>query len=167
MIFNDHKLRDFELRLSYRLRTKGNSGIHIRGRLGESKSHAVKGYHADFGHVGIGPRVLGAWDFHGAPRGDYMVARGQKVHIDKNGKKHFSKIKDAFKPTDIKKGGWNDVVVVVKGFKMHFTINGKMCSAIIDDEVGQRIPYGLIGLQVHGGPPMRIEFKNVFLKRLK
>ena len=95
LIWKDGDLGDFELRLSYRFRTQGNSGIHIRGLLGESSTHRVKGYHADFGHAGIGPQVLGSWDFHGAPRGSYLVERGRRVIIDEQGGKHFTKIEGA------------------------------------------------------------------------
>jgi len=167
LIYKDRKLRDYELKLTYRLRTKGNSGIHIRGRLGESKTHAVKGYHADFGHVGIGPQVLGAWDFHGVNRGSYLVRRGLQVRIDKAGKKHFTKIKNALTASDVKPRGkqWNKVHVIVKGYTMSFSINGKVASTVIDNEPAKRIPDGVIGLQVHGGPAMRIEFREVLLKK--
>ena len=100
LIWKADDLADFELKLSYRFRTEGNSGVHIRGLLGELSTHRVKGYHADFGHVGIGPRVLGSWDFHGAPRGSYLVERGRRVVIDEHGKKYFTMIEGALTSGD-------------------------------------------------------------------
>ena len=167
LIWKDDKLGDFELKLQYRFRTKGNSGIHVRGLLGESKTHRVKGYHADFGHVGIGPQVLGAWDFHGVPRGSNLVSRGQRVVIDEQGRKHFSKIEGAVTPKDVKKGEWNDVHVVARGHRLYFKINGKIASEVIDKERSKRIDRGIIGLQLHGGDRMTIEFKNIRLRRLQ
>ena len=166
LIWKAGDLDDFELRLSYRFRTQGNSGIHIRGLLGESSTHRVKGYHADFGHAGIGPRVLGSWDFHGAPRGDYLVARGSRVIIDEQGKKHFTKIEGALTSGDVRRQGWNEVHVVVSGRRMYFSINGKRASEVVDNEDAQRIERGVIGLQLHSGPPMTIEFRDILLKRL-
>ncbi len=159
-------LSDFELKLSYRLRTDGNSGIHIRGLLGESSTHRVKGYHADFGHVGIGPRVLGSWDFHGAARGDYLVARGSRVVIDNHGAKQFTMIEGALTSSNVRRRDWNDVHVVVSGRRMYFSINGKRASEVVDYEDTQWIERGVIGLQLHSGPPMTIEFRNILLKRL-
>ena len=166
LIWKGGDVGDFELKLRYRFRTPGNSGIHVRGRLGESRSHRVKGYHADFGHAGIGPGVLGAWDFHGAPRGSQLVERGQRVHIDDRGAKRFTKLENALTAKDIRKGAWNDVHVIARGNRLYFTINGKMASEVIDDEVAKLIDRGVIGLQLHGGAPMTVEFRDIRLKRL-
>lgn len=157
---------DFELKLSYRFRTPGNSGIHIRGVVGTSESHRVKGYHVDLGHVGIGPQVLGAWDFHGTPRGSVLVVRGQRVVIDESGHKHFTKIDGALTPQDIHARDWNEVHVFVRGHRLYFTVNGKMASEVTDNEATKRIDRGIIGLQLHSGRPMTIEFRDVRVKQL-
>ena len=165
LIWKADDLGDFELKLAYRFRTPGNSGIHIRGRLGESKSHRVKGYHADFGHVDIGPDVLGAWDFHGTPRGSVLVERGHRVVIDESGEKHMTRIESALTREDLRKHGWNEVHVVARGYRLFFTINQRMASEVIDHEAPKRIERGVIGLQLHGGPPMTIEFRDIRLRR--
>ena len=167
IIWKADDLADFELTLSYRFRTPGNSGIHIRGETGTSSSHRVKGYHADLGHVGIGPDVLGGWDFHGIPRGDNLVNRGQRVTIDERGRKHFTKIEDTVTLKDIRKRDWNNVKVVVRGHHMYFSINGKVASEVIDNELAKRMDRGTIGLQLHSGRPMTIEFRDIRLKRLE
>ena len=165
LIWKADDLGDFELKLAYRFRTPGNSGVHIRGQLGESESHRVKGYHADLGHVGIGPDVLGAWDFHGTPRGSLLVERGHRVVIDEWGEKHVTGIVGALTPEDLRKHGWNEVHVVARGYRLFFTINRRMASEVIDHEAPKRIERGVIGLQLHGGPPMTIEFRDIRLKR--
>ena len=96
----DQELTDFEVKLSYRFRTKGNSGIHIRGHLGESDSHRVSGYHADFGSVGSGIRTLGAWDFHGYWRGNNLANRGLRVTIDEQGKKRYKRFQGRLRRQD-------------------------------------------------------------------
>jgi hypothetical protein len=166
LIFHDKNLGDYELKLGYRFRTKGNSGIHIRGLLGISKTHKVSGYHADFGHVGVGPEVLGSWDFHGYPRGSYLVQRGHRVVIAADGKKAVTKLDGGLQASHVRRRDWNDVHVVVKGYRMSFTINGRTASEVVDNEKAKRIPKGIIGLQLHGGPPMEIEFRKIQLKRL-
>ena len=167
LIFHDKNLGDYELKLSYRFRTQGNSGIHIRGLLGISKTHKVSGYHADFGHKGVGPEVLGSWDFHGYPRGSYLVQRGHRVVIAADGKKTVTRLEGALEAKHVKERDWNDVHVSVRGYRLFFTINGKVASEVVDNEKAKRIPKGIIGLQLHGGPPMEIEFRKISLKRLK
>ncbi len=162
----DEELADFELRLSYRFRTKGNSGIHIRGHLGESDSHRVSGYHADFGSIGQGIRTLGAWDFHGYWRGNNLANRGMRVTLLPGGKRKAKRFPNRVRRSDFRRLDWNDVRVVVKGYRFSLWINGRLSSEVIDEEFDQRIASGVIGLQTHVGGPMTVEFRDVQLKRL-
>ena len=77
-------LSDFELKLSYRIPREGNSGISIRMRPDETGKRAFESYHADLGHVGIGPHILGAWDFHFATRKEHPCDRGTSLLINKD-----------------------------------------------------------------------------------
>ena len=167
IVWKAGELDDFELKFSYRFRTPGNSGIHIRCEVGAFARHRLKGYHADLGHVGIGPQVLGAWDFHGTPRGSELVKRGRRVVIDESGRKSFTTIHGALAAGDVRKRDWNDVHVVARGHRLYFTINGKTASEVIDNEPPKRIDRGTIGLQLHKGRPMTVEFRNIRVKRLK
>ncbi len=45
-------------------------------------------------------------------------------------------------------------------------LNGRLMSMLIDDDTVGRKMQGLIGIQVHRGPPMKIEVKNIPLKKL-
>jgi hypothetical protein len=36
---------------------------------------------------------------------------------------------------------------------------------VIDDDAAGRTMSGLIGFQMHVGPPMKVEFRNVWLKK--
>ena len=39
-------------------------------------------------------------------------------------------------------------------------------SMLIDDDKENRAMEGLLGLQLHQGPPMIVEFRNIYLKNL-
>ena len=86
--------------------------------------------------------------------------------IDQRGGKHFTKIEGAVTPKHIRKHDWNEVHVVARGHHLYFTINGKMASEVIDNEAAKRIDRGAIGLQLHSGHPMTIQFREIRLKRL-
>lgn len=159
------QLGDFELKFQYRLRGKGNTGVEVRGQPVEGKPSRLHGYHADIGHVGIGDQVLGAWDFHENNRGSYLAKRGERVTIQQDGTKQRERIEGAVEPGDIERGGWNHVHVVAKANRLWFTINGKIASEVIDLEEAKRLEKGLIGLQLHGGDTMEVEFRDLKLKR--
>src|SRR2546426_332662 len=43
-------------------------------------------------------------------------------------------------------------------------VNGHVTSLLVDDDTQGRAWDGLLGLQLHAGPPMKIEFRNILLK---
>ena len=46
-------------------------------------------------------------------------------------------------------------------------LNGAVSTIVVDDDARNRAMSGLIGLQLHVGEPMRVEFRNIWLKRLQ
>lgn len=159
------QLSDFELKFSYKiLSDTGNTGVEVRGIPVEGKPSRLQGYHADIGHVGIGDKVLGAWDFHENQRGDYLAKRGQVVIINHDGSKIRHPIDRVFEPESLSKNDWNHVHITAIGNTMWFTINGEMASKVIDNEDAKRLDKGLIGFQLHSGDQMEVAFKNILLK---
>lgn len=166
LVWRDERLTDFELRLRYRLPGKGNTGIEIRAQPDESGKRPFEGYHADLGHVGIGPHILGAWDFHFAKRKEPPCERGTRLAIDENGQLHFSRIPNAVTLDDIHPHQWNEVRVIARGSHFQFFINGKLSSEFTDNAKTGRLDSGAIGLQIHD-KGMVVEFKDIRLQRLK
>ena len=164
LVYGDEDLANFELKLKYKMVTKGNSGVEVRAHVDKTCKRPFEGYHADFGHVGIGPQVLGAWDFHFAKREEYACHRGTSLLIDKEGKTKSKKLKDAVRIEDINKHGWNDLHIVANGRKLSFSINGKTASEFVDRKP-ERLKSGIMGLQIHDAG-MIVEFKDIMLKRL-
>lgn len=164
LVWQDEDLGDFELKFSYRMLTDGNTGVEVRARVDKSGGRPFVGYHADLGHVGIGPGVLGAWDFHFAGREEYACFRGTNLVIDPDGETHSSKIKDGLSLDDMNKFEWNHVHVVARGNHLWFTINGKMASEFTDN-MPESYKSGLIGLQIHD-KDMRVAFKDLWIKKL-
>ena len=158
-------LKDFELKFDYRLVTDGNTGLQVRSIKHDSESHPLQGYHVDIGHVGIGEKVLGAWDFHPGHRGDYLAKRGEQVTLLPGNKRKTERIEGAFEPADANKRNWNHVHVYARGNAMWFTINNKVASKVIDENPEDRIDAGKIAFQLHSGHGMHVIFKDVLLKR--
>lgn len=159
----DEKLDNFELKLKYRMVTKGNTGVEIRCRPDTTGKRPIEGYHADLGHVGIGPQILGAWDFHFAKREEYACFRGMKLTIDEDSKTTTERDPQAVRISDINQFGWNDLHVEARGKLCRFSINGKL-AAEFTDEMPERFIKGWMGLQIHDAG-MIVEYKDIFLKR--
>lgn len=165
LVWKEADLTDFELRLQYRLPGKGNTGIEIRSQPDPSGKRPFEGYHADLGHVGIGPHILGAWDFHFATRTEYPCHRGTRLMIDEDGKAHASAIPEALTLAQIRPHQWNDVRVIARGNHFQFFINGVLSAEFTDKAKKGRLEHGAIGLQIHD-KGMEVQFKDIRLKRL-
>ncbi|MFC1636954.1 family 16 glycoside hydrolase [Planctomycetota bacterium] len=157
------QLDDFELMLKYRITgtPAANSGIQIRSRV-EEDGHAV-GYQAD---IDLAGRYAGAlYD----ERGRGMLAeRGQKTVIGSDGKMTKTPLGDADAlMTNIKKGDWNDYHITARGGHIVLKVNGKVTAEVLDNDQENRDLSGVLALQLHSGPPMTVQFKDVRLKRLK
>ena len=146
---------------------KGNSGVNIRARKDETGRRDFQAYHIDFGHVGIGDQVLGAWDFHTPGRREHACHRGQRLVIDENDNPTVVPIDGAVTLGDIHKDDWNDVHVIVRGNNFKFSINGKPASEFTENlPPERRLDKGMIQLQLHD-PGMIVHFRDLRIKILK
>lgn len=161
---------DFELRMDYRISDKGNSGVNYRSIELDTLKYAMKGYQADIdGSYGKGlgyPRYAGQnYEERGRT---FLALRGQRVELE-TGKPPI--IKDSAGSQKalarfIKNDDWNHLVIIAKGNHLTHYINGQLMSEVTDNDVSNRKMSGLIGVQVHVGPPMKIEYRNILLKEL-
>jgi len=67
---------------------------------------------------------------------------------------------------DVKINDWNEYRIIAKGPKLTLMINGVVMCEAVDNEKGKAALDGIIALQVHPGPPMKIQFKDILLKKL-
>lgn len=161
----DEVLTDFKLKFSYRMLTDGNTGVELRARPDRSGKRHFEGYHADLGHVGIGAHILGAWDFHFATRKEFPCPRGTRLIIDESGAGHPESIDESLELADIRKRDWNQCLVVAKGNRFQFFVNGKLSSEFTDGIAEGRLESGAIALQIHE-KGTEIAFRDILLKRL-
>jgi len=167
LVYENHNIANFELKLSYRFKDEGNSGISIRARIDKTKKRHFQSYHADFGHVGIGRQVLGAWDFHTPNRVEHECLRGDRLVIDVNDKPTLTKIDGAVTLADIRRGDWNHVHVIAKDNHFQYFINGKLSSEFTEHlDKDRRLTSGMIQLQLHD-PGMIVHFKDLRIKILR
>lgn len=161
---NNQNVADFDLRLQYRFEGKGNSGVNIRASRDKTGRRQWKAYHADFGHVGIGRNVLGAWDFHTPGRKEHGVPRGQRLHIDVHDRATYTPL--PLDPPLVRKdrGGWNDVRIVAQGNRFDYYLNGTLSATFKEHLPAElRLKSGRIQLQVHD-PDMLVQFRAIRIR---
>lgn len=168
LIWTNGTPSDFELRCSFKLTpgdSKGfaNSGIQYRSKVFDPANWVVGGYQAD---MEAGPSYTGIL-YEERMRG-IMALRGEKVVWDKEDKKQVvGSVGDAAAiGAAVKKGDWNEYVIIAKGNHLQQFINGKQTIDLTDDCEAKRAMSGVLALQLHAGPPMMVQFKNLRIKKL-
>lgn len=163
---------DFELRFKYKVvdangkaEGGGNSGIQYRSKVVKPEYFVMSGYQADFE---VGKTYSGIL-YEEKGRG-ILAKRGEKVVVHEGGAADKPQIEvtgQVGKSEDIQAAihpaEWNDYVVIAKGGHLQHFINGKQ-TVDVTDETAIGAKKGLLGLQLHAGPPMTVQFKDLVLK---
>jgi hypothetical protein len=160
LVYTGEMPLDFEMRLQFRI-IGGNSGIQYRSKLMDEAKFVVGGFQAD---IDSGPTFSGI-HYEEKLRG-ILAQRGERVVIGADGSKQveqFAKSEDLQKA--IKPEEWNDYRIVAKGNHTEHYINDQLMSECTDHQ--QSPEPGILALQLHAGPPMRVQFRRIYLKPLE
>jgi len=162
IIWRGGKLGDFELKLEYRI-FGGNSGIQYRSFEPKGTKWVVGGYQADFE---AGDNWSGA--NYGERFRGILAKRGDKTVIGEDHKpKVVGSVGDrAGLQKHINKEDWNEYHITAKGYHFVHRINGQVMSEVVDEDEKMRRDSGILALQLHAGPPMKVQFRNIRIKHL-
>jgi hypothetical protein len=166
IIWRGGTTKDFELKVEYRISAKGNSGINYRSTFVPETNApwAMRGYQAD---------IDGANRYTGQnyeERGrTFLALRGQATRIEEG---KTPQIIGSLSNTNellsvIKSEAWNEFHLIVAGNTMTHILNGHVMSVVVDEDAKNRTLDGLLGVQVHVGPPMKVEYRNFRFKELR
>ncbi len=166
---------DFELKTQFRMTADGNSGINYRSEVVPGEPHTLRGYQAD---IDAARRYLGQnYDEYArttlAYRGQRVTVPASDVNLKAGIKNNAwapvqvtgtlgsdASLKSVYRPDE-----WNEYRVVAKGSKLQHFVNGTLLSEVTDEDTLHRKLKGWLGLQVHAGPPMKVEFRDILLKQ--
>jgi hypothetical protein len=167
LIWRGGEPRDFEIKVDYRITSGGNSGINYRSvvvpdAVTPANKFAMRGYQFDID----GQNRYTGQNYEEKGR-LFLGTRGQMTHVV-GGRKPIilSSLGDpaalaAFITTD-----WNAIHLTARGNVLIHSLNGHVMCVVVDDDIPNRTAGGLIGVQVHVGGPMKIEYRNWRLKNL-
>jgi hypothetical protein len=189
IIWRGGRTADFDLKLEFRMNA-GNSGVQYRSRQivpggpeNVTGRWVLAGYQADIDFANQYTGMLYEERGRGflAPRGqfNYMgsnqppaTARGAAppspapgTAFGVRGQLGALNTSDALRD-QIKQNDWNQFQVVARGNVVIHVLNGHVTALFVDDDVAGRALDGLLGLQIHTGPAMKVEFRNIWIKTL-
>jgi len=172
---------DFELKLEFRITESGNSGINYRSEKIQDMPFALRGYQADID----GKNRYTGQNYEEKKR-TTLAYRGEKVIVntqknpDEPGSLRANVAKNAWQSREvvkklgdsdelkalIKSEDWNECHLIIKGNRLRHYVNGKLMSDVIDKDQVNSKTSGFLGVQVHVGPPMKVEYRNIRIKEL-
>lgn len=170
LILGDEQYSDFELRFSYKV-DGFNSGIQYRSVV--KPDFVVDGYQADF---------EARW------HGDSKVDKFSGMFFEENGRMFLGKRGQAVvvrageegpsidvigsigDPVELEKqilrDDWNEYTIIARGYQFTHIINGQVMSLAYDEDLQKRRDKGIFAFQLHSGPPMKIQIKDLRVREL-
>ena len=167
LIWRGRTPADFDLKVDYRITSGGNSGINYRSvvvadTVTPANRFAMRGYQCDIDgqnrYTGNNYEEKGRLFL--AVRGQVTRVTGTRTPVI------LSNLGDNKELGSLITSDWNSIHLIVRGNVLMHMLNGRLMSVTIDDDVAGRRMDGLIGVQVHVGGPMKIEYRNWRLKDL-
>ncbi|MEY3772286.1 MAG: hypothetical protein RL067_300 [Verrucomicrobiota bacterium] len=167
LVWQGGEVGDFEFTFKYKI-VGGNSGVQYRSKVVDEKNFVVSGYQADFEAGKTYSGIL----YEEKGRG-ILAQRGQKTVIKDGEKPGKAKVevtgevgKSAEIQAKIKAEDWNEYRIVAQGGHLQHFINGVQ-TVDVTDQTAVGAKKGILALQLHAGPAMVVQFKDLVLKETK
>ena len=159
LVWQGGDVGNFILKLKVRF-SGNNTGVQYRSELfGEPEGFAVKGYQADLHPKPEFYGMLYAEKWRGI-----IAKRFQKVVVGNDGKPEvIGEVGD--KNQKLVDSEWNELTITAVGNRQIHQVNGITTMDLTDNHPEAKRK-GIIALQLHKGPPMKVEVKDIQLKHL-
>ncbi len=170
LIWRGGTVKDFELKVEFRMNGT-NSGIQYRStELPDVGKWVLKGYQADIdftqGYVGNVHDERGR-----APTGQGHVVLSRRGEVTRVVEGPKYKVVGTIGDSTLLRGvmnvnGWNQYHIIARGPVLMQLINGQLMAVALDEDAKHFTAEGLLGFQMHVGPPFKIQYRNVLLRKL-
>lgn len=165
LIYDKEVPGNFVLKFDFRITNPGNSGIQYRSSvLDGDLPYRVSGYQADFDGSATYSGIVFGEGFRGI-----LAQRGTvaKIDDDHNPVETARFAQDDDLKAAVKIEDWNSYEVMADGFLFIHKINGRVMSVLVDNDKESRRAEGVLAIQTHVGPPMKVQVKNIRIKEIK
>lgn len=182
IIYQKEQPSNFELKLEFKISKSGNSGVNYRSKKIKNILFALRGYQSDID----GKNRYTGQNYEEKKR-TTLAYIGEKVIIDampdsiplnnirNNVKRNCWQTRKVTASlgnkkeltSHIKDNNWNTMYIIANGNRMQHYVNGVLISEVRDLDTQNKTTKGFIGVQVHTGPPMKVQYKNIRLKMME
>ncbi len=163
LIWEGGSLKDFDLKAKFKL-TGGNSGFYFHSyeHIPDSTNQeSLVGVQADFAAEPSWVGTVMEYTLREilVPRGRKVVINEEGIRIDAGAVGDPAELLKVYKANE-----WNDYHVIVRDNLIVLRINDVEKSEVRDYDK-RRLITGLVALQTHVGPPMKVQFKDIRIKK--
>jgi hypothetical protein len=164
LVYQGGELGDFELKMKHRILSDHNvnGGFQFRSEMFDGEiPDDCRGYQVD--NNTETDWLVRLYDEFGRHT---LAWRGEKTVFDVEGKAATTKVESAQGPAHFKLSDWHEYHLICKGSQITLKVDGRLVAEVIDNDPKQQDFSGILALQLHSGPPMTVQFKDIQLKRL-
>ena len=164
LVWQGGKLGDFELTLRHRIVSEHevNGGFQFRSEMfdGDIKDDC-RGYQVD--NNTKTPWLVRLYDEFGRHT---LAWRGEKTVFGPDGAPATMPLEGATGPAHFRLEAWHEYRLRCVGTAITLEVDGKLVAEVVDNDPKQQDLSGILALQLHSGPPMTVQFKDIRLRRL-
>lgn len=170
-------LKDFEFKTEIRLEgERANSGVQFRAQmLGKTEKRWSEwesfGYQADmdYGNTQTGALIeCCSGPRRGPSPRPFRASMGMSLRTAPTATGTPTLLGSVGDPevlkSSIRVGDWNQMHIVVRGHTMSYYLNGRLMSAVVDDDPARFISHGRLAIQLEGGGDKKVSYRNLWLK---
>jgi beta-fructofuranosidase len=170
---------DFELKLSHRIESDSNINCGFQFRSEHYGDADCKGYQIDNNL----PEMIRIYDEFGRHT---LAHRGERTVFDEDGERTVTSIeeaKDVLTAPSVRNGSesllaskgepwydlkeWHEYHLICRGATITLYVDGRLLAEVIDNDPNERDLSGLLAMQLHSGPPMKVQFRDIRWKPLE
>jgi len=158
IIWRGGLVKNFELHAKVK-QAGNNSGIQYRSKeLPVFGKWSVGGYQCDIHPAAPNNAMV----YEERARG-IITQNGQSVVIDPHGEKWLVAVRE---PVKVDVAEWHDYTIIAQGNHLIHKLDGKLTIDLVDYNEKARALGGILAFQIHAGPAMSVQIKDVMLKEL-
>jgi hypothetical protein len=155
LIWQGGEPADFELEFQARVTGGNNSGVQYRSRVVDAAKWVVGGYQMD-----LHPQASYLGMLYEEQGRGIACERGQRVKLGDT-----PEVAGPLEVPAVDLAVWNSYRIVAQEQMLRHFVNGKLAAEIQDVQPEKRAAKGVIALQVHAGPAMKTEFKDLRIQQ--
>lgn len=166
LVYQGGRLADFELKLRHRILSPHNvnGGFQFRSEIFDGDiPDDCRGYQVDNNQDPGTPWLARLYDEFGRHT---LAFRGEKTTFAADGTKETERSPMADEPAWFKLSDWHEYHLICDGPHLTLKINDRIVAEVSDFDPEQQDFTGILAMQLHSGPPMTVQFKDIRIKIL-